>query len=212
MRYATLLAIATAISAFAAEDMAFDDALRARLPTLRTAVPAISTSAEAAAKRHDANPHANLRIPLAYCAGLNEELMARAGGLSQVGLWRHSPDDVQLFAVRDWESFGPRAAWIVKRWHDRGNLVVVFGSAAGSPDDLNADFFIDNGAPDGSAAHASVNAAANVALAWMWCCEYAAAFSRTGKFPAIIKGLISANASQHNDGIKAPYWGIRFYK
>ena len=204
--------MAAAISAFAVEDMAFDDAFRARLPTLRAAVPAISTSAEVAAERHDANPHANLRISRYDCAGLNEELMARAGGLSQVGFWRPTPDDVQLLAVRDWESFGQRAVWLVKRWREKGNTVVVFGSAIGRPDDLNADFFIDNGAPNGSSAYASVNTAANVALAWMWCCEYAAAFSRTGKFPSITKGLISANSAQHNDGIKAPDWGIRFYK
>ncbi len=212
MRYTALLAMATAITAFASEDLTFDKALHARVPTLRAVVPAITESAEAAAARHDANPHANLRISRVDCAGLNEELMARAGGLSQVGYWRPGPDDVQLLAVRDWESFGQRAVWLVKHWHDRGNIVVVFGSAAGKPYDLNADFLIDNGAPDGSSEYASVNTAANVTLAWMWCCEYCSAFSRKGKFPAITKGIISASSQNHNDGTKAPDWGIRFYK
>ena len=210
------LCVFGAIAATAAEQP-FDAALGARLGPCRAAVPTLTAAAEAAAGRLLANPLASLKVPREECAGLNEELIARAGGLSQVGwsysgLGRPRPDDVQLFAVRDWESFGPRAAWLVDRWRQSGNLVVVFGSAAGRPDGLNADFFIDNGAPDGSSAHASVNAAANVILAWMWCCEYAAAFSRQGYFPAVTKGIVSASSWGHNEGTKAPDGGLRLYR
>ena len=206
------LAVVAALVAHAADEPPFDAALGARLPTLRRVIPAITTSAEAAVVRLEANPYASLQIPRNECAGLNEELISRAGGLTHVGSRRRTPDDVQLFAVRDWETFGPRAAWLVDQWRAEGNLVVVFGSAAGRPDDLHADFFIDNGAPDGSSAHASVNAAANVALAWMWCCEYAAAFSREGKFPAITKGIVSESSKTHNDGTIAPDRGLRLYR
>ena len=209
--------LAAAAAAAAAADQPFDAALGARLGACRAAVSNITASAEVAAARILANPYARLKVPREECAGLNEELIARAGGLSQIG-WsyassgRATPDDIQLFAVRDWESFGPRAAWLVDRWRQSGNLVVVFGSAAGRPEGLNADFFIDNGAPDGTAAHASVNAAANVVLAWMWCCEYASAFSRKGLFPAVTKGIVSASSWGHNEGTSAPDGGIRLYR
>ena len=217
MRTTHTLAITAALAllaeaAAAATPSSFHEALCARLPAIRASLPVIMDAGEATAARIDANPFAGIRIPKGECAGLNEELIARAGGLSRVSAWRATPDDILLFGVRDWETFGPRAVWLVKRWKQDGCLVIVLGSEAGRPDGLGADFFIDNGAPDGSSAHASVNAAANVALAWMWCCEYASAFSRRGKFPAITKGLVSPDSWGHNDGTKAPDGGTRFYK
>ena len=206
------VALALLAQAAAANPSSFHEALCARVPAIRAALPDVIAAGEASAERIDANPFASIKIPKGECAGLNEELIARAGGLSRVSAKRATPQDILIFGVRDWESFGPRAAWLVERWKNEGNLIIVLGSKAGRPDGLAADFFLDNGAPDGSSAHASVNAAANVALAWMWCCEYASAFSRRGKFPAITKGLISPDSWGHNDGTAAPDGGTRFYK
>ncbi len=211
---AMLFAAATVLfcRTWAAGTPSFHESLRARMPALRVSLPAVVAAGEAVAERQDANPYSAIRIPAGECAGLNEELIARAGGLSRIGVGRPSPEDTLIFGVRDWERFGPRAAWLVEQWKDEGKLVIVIGSEAGRPADLKADFFLDNGAPDGSSAHGSVNAAANVALAWMWCCEYASAFSRRGKFPAITKGLLSPDSWFHNDGTKAPDGGVRFYR
>lgn len=163
----------------------------ARLPVLQGQIPALSDSAEQSADEILDHPKALLGMPYGSQASFSEELISRAGGLclaysNEVNVQDQTPQDIALVSVRSWEK---EAAQVVKRvrdYKDKGWVVTVFGSTAGCPKELAADFFIDNGAPSGAAVHGRINLLANVTLGWMWCCEYAAAMSRRGKFPGIL--------------------------
>ena len=188
------------------------DDFAARMPALKASTSNIVAAAVAAAERIWENPRARIHLPEYECFGFREEMIGRAGGLTQIGQWWPRQNGVVLFAVRDWERFGGRAAWLIKGWRTEGNIVVVFGSEKGRPEDLGADFFIDNGAPDGGGGRGSVNALANAVLGWMWCCEYGAAFSRSyGKFPAVTKSIGPVDSWGLNAANNSPDGGVQFF-
>lgn len=166
----------------------------ARVRTLDAAMPAIVAAAEGARAHIDAHPNAGLEVSRMECCATHYELAGRAGGLAQVGDVSRRPDGVVLWTVRSWEDFGARATYLADGWARMGKFLIVIGSAAGRPEGLKCAHFIDNGAPDGSEAHGRVNVLVNTALAWTWVCEYAAAFSREGRFPAIYRSVATADA------------------
>lgn len=156
-----------------------------------------------------AHPEALLNVPYWEQLGFSEELLNRAGGLAHVsptGTWgRTDPTlwDVTLLSVRSWEKQQALILRLVKEYKAQGWTITVIGPAAGKPDALGADFFIDNGAPGPDAAYGRINVLANVTLGWMWCCEYAAAMSRKGKFPAVLLSIAMPGAGSYDASIQS---------
>lgn len=187
------------------------DSFEARLPKLREATASVSEAAKFASKRIWENPSCAISIPYEESLGFREELIARSGGLAQIGRAYPRPGDIVLYAIRDWENSGNRPVWLADRWKAMGATVVAFASKNGAPADFSPDFFIDNGAPGGSGAHGSANSLANAVLGWMWCMEYASSFSREyGAFPAVTKGIISDSSWIINGANDAPDGQVRF--
>jgi|GEM_PF-429572 len=191
--------------------LAVQPALReynARMRTFQAQIPAVTRSAEQAAETMLAHPEALLNVPYDEQMGFAEELLNRAGGLAHVspsGGWGRTPtpNDVVLLSVRSWEGQSPLIRRRVKEYKAEGWTVTVIGSKVGRPRDLGADFFIDNGAPSGAAKHGRINVLANVTLGWMWCCEYAAAMSRKGRFPAILQSICMPGADEYDRSIQS---------
>jgi len=82
--------------------------------------------------------------------------------------------------------------------------VTLIASAAGRPQDIVVDYFIDNGAPSPGAEHGRINALANVTLGWMWCCEYVSAMTREGKIPGILISVALPGAEEYDAKIQTP--------
>jgi hypothetical protein len=182
----------------------------ARLPLLEAQVPAIVTAAEAAAKRAIEHPQALLHVPYTELTGLGDELGNRAGGLANAlppeARRRHAtPQDLVLLSVRAWETDGAEMLTKLATYRDQGWMTTLIASRAGAPDnlpELGATFFVDNGAPDGSAPHGRVSVLANTALAWMWCCEYVSAMTRQGKVPGILISIGLPGGTAHDRAIQ----------
>ena len=170
-------------------------AYHARMKTFSAQIPAVVASAQQAAETMLAHPDALLNVPYWEQMGFAEELMNRAGGLAHVyptgwGWGRTATKhDVVLLSVRAWETQADLIRARVQEYRAQGWTVTLIGSKAGKPKDLGEHFFIDNGAPSGKAEHGRINVLANVTLGWMWCCEYGAAMSRRGKFPAVLQSI-----------------------
>lgn len=211
MKFSSLLLSVSVLSAQLSFAGFFDN-FSARVRGLSSVIPQVSAAAEAAAGVIADNPQAQIYIPLRECFGFHEEMISRAGGLTQFRNWRLSPYDVVLFAVRSWEEIGDDAVHMVRNWQEEGHKVILIASKAGMPEGLNPDFQIDNLASDGTRRHSEVNALVNVVLGWMWCCEYGSAFSRKGLFPAVTKGILTPDSWGHNAGTSAPDRNVRFYK
>ena len=185
------------------------EAFAGRVPALRGRIPALTASAERACGVVMANPGALITLPRKVQEPFTAEYLARAGGLC--GGWyadarreKEGHPDVVIISVRSWETHGDQVLPLLEHYHSKGRLVIVIGSLAGRPDYVPCDFFIDNGAPTGGKAYGAVNLLANATLGWMWFCEYAAAFSRQGKFPGILYSVAYPDAKAHNGPLQAP--------
>jgi len=165
----------------------------ARLAGLQAQIPTVVASAQQAAETFLAHPEAQLCVPYWEQMSFAEEMINRAGGLALAGqagdYGRASQYNFVLLSVRSWEKESALIRRRVKEYQAKGWTVTVIASKAGSPRNLGADFFLDNGAPSGAAKLGRINVLSNVTLGWMWCCEYAAAMSRHGKFPAILQSV-----------------------
>ncbi len=167
-------------------------AFEARLPVIRRQIDAISLSAMAAAENNLLHPTARINTPYQGEPSFAEELISRAGGLAiayPTNSQTATGHDFVLLSVRSWEKRALPIGKLVRAYQAQGWKVVLFASAADRPVDLAVDFFLDNGAPSGRAEHGRINTLANVTLGWMWCCEYAAAMSRRGTFPAVLYSI-----------------------
>lgn len=179
----------------------------ARLSPLRAQIPAVVASAQQSAERFLAHPEAQLSVPYWEQMSFAEEMINRAGGLALANtLSSREPTrhDIVLLSVRSWENQSQLIRQRVQEYRAKGWLVTVIGSASGRPRNLGADFFIDNGAPSGAAKYGRINVLANVTLGWMWCCEYAAAMSRRGKFPAVLQSIVMPGAAEFDASIQTP--------
>ena len=162
-----------------------------RLPHVRAQTPDVTAAADASALRILENPQALFHVPYTELTGLGDELTNRAGGLANAlplaSRRRHTTDnDVVLLSVRAWDTDGDVMLEKLADYRERGWMVTLIASEQGRPEDLDVDFFIDNGAPSGDSEHGRVNVLVNTALAWMWCCEYVSAMTREGKLPGIL--------------------------
>lgn len=167
-----------------------------RATACRRQIPAVTQAAEAAANRLLAHPEALLNIPWEGQHGFCEEMINRAGGLAHAYPSEHrsrrrrqTPNDVVLLTVRSWTESGADVLAELQRCRKQGWMVTLIASSAGRPATATADFMIDNGAPDGRAAHGAENALVNATLGWMWICEYAGAMTRQGRIPAILRSV-----------------------
>ncbi|NQU09756.1 hypothetical protein HQ590_03125 [bacterium] len=182
----------------------------ARVATMRSQIPAVTASAEAAATRLLAHPEALLNVPYWEQTGFSEEMINRSGGLPHTyptgapGRSPATPNDVVLLTVRSWETDGAAIGKALATARTNGWLTILIASRAGAPNDLPIDFFIDSGAPSGDADHGRINALANVTLGWMWCCEYVAAMTRHGRIPAVLVSAGLPEADAHNNPIQTP--------
>lgn len=182
----------------------------ARLPGLRTRVPAIVEAAEASAARVMEHPGALLHVPYTERTGLGDELTNRAGGLAHAlplasRRRNTTPRDIVLLSVRAWDTDGEVMLEKLAEYRKQGWMTTLIASRAGAPEALDtagANFFIDNGAPDGGAKHGRINVLANTALAWMWCCEYVSAMTRQGKVPGILISIGLPGGQEHNRPIQ----------
>ncbi|HVF10819.1 MAG TPA: WG repeat-containing protein [Abditibacteriaceae bacterium] len=180
---------------------------QARLAPVRAQIPAVVASAQQAADRVLAHPEAQLNLPYWEQMSFAEEMINRAGGLALANTTSgREPTryDIVLLSVRSWQKESQLIRQRVREYQAKGWTVTVIGSAAGKPRQLGADFFIANGAPSGAAQHSRINVLANVTLGWMWCCEYAAALSRHGKFPAILQSIAMPGAAAYDAKIQTP--------
>ncbi len=184
---------------------------QSRLPVLRTQIATLAASAKQAAAARLAQPAALLSVPSREQVSFCEEMINRAGGLAMISATEPTPQgdlppkcSTVLLSVRSWEQQRDVMLRRVKAYRDLGWTVVVFASAAGCPPELEADCVIDNGAASPAAALGRINVLANVTLAWMWQCEYCAALSRDGQFPAILYSNIMPGAKEHNAKYQVP--------
>jgi len=179
----------------------------ARLAGLRAQIPAITATAQQAAETFLAHPEAQLCVPYWEQMSFAEEMINRAGGLALAGqpgdYGRASRFNFVLLSVRSWEKESALIRRRVKEYHAQGWTVTVIASKAGAPRALGADYFLDNGAPSGKAALGRINVLANVTLGWMWCCEYAAAMSRHGKFPAILQSICVPGGPEYDARVQS---------
>lgn len=202
------LALLLAPAVRAAAQPALEE-FESRLPALRRQIPALVKSAEWAAAHN--LQHTNAWVILPTTPGqksFTAEFVSRAGGLSSAWLvdrsrMKTNEPDVVLISVRSWEEADTNFPAMVAGYKAHGWTTVVFGSASGKPAGLRADYFLDNGAPSPARSHARINVPANIALGWMWCCEYGAAMSRKGKFPGILYSVAMPNAKDHNNPLQA---------
>jgi hypothetical protein len=174
-----------------------------RVEVARTQIPDIIRCAEAAAARKAAHPEALLNIPYSRQPSFAEELLNRSGGLAEALPSEERPklmtaDDIVLLSIRSWQTNGAAGAAYLEECRGKGWMTIVFASQAGRPENLAADFFVDNGAATGEEADAAVNAAANALTGWLWVCEYASALTRLGRHPGILQSITTAGSSVHN--------------
>ena len=175
----------------------------ARLPISHQQVDNIIAAGEAAAARQTDHPGALINVPYNEQPAFAEDLLNRSGGLAGALPSDERPKlvtehDVVLLSVRSWEKDGQRAAELIDSYHQRGWQVILFASAAGMPDNVSADFLIDNGAPTGGEGHGSVNIIANAVNGWLWVCEYTAALTRRGQVPGFLQSITMMGSHAHN--------------
>jgi hypothetical protein len=178
-------------------------AMRARLDVMEGQIPAITASAEEAA-RAAANPAWKVRFPSSCQPAFTDEFAARAGGLANWGTDKPgdlpSPDPI-LYAARSWDEDAAEAAKVLPVYREHGWQTVLIGSVAELPARLPHDVLLDNGAETGGAAESRVNFIANVALGWMWVVEFAAALTRRGVHPHVMQSMFVPGAEEFNKSL-----------
>jgi len=178
-------------------------AMRARMGHLESQIPAITASAEEAA-RATANPAWKVRFPSSSQPAFSDEFIARAGGLANWGTDKAdllpSPDAI-LYAVRSWEEDAAQAKSVLPDYYEHGWQTVLIGSRAGMPSKLPHDVLLDNGAETGGAAESPVNFIANITLGWMWAVEFVAALTRQGVHPYVLQSVFVPGAVEFNKSL-----------
>jgi len=184
-------------------------AFSARVEMAKKNLPETTRIATAAADQILAHPGALISVPYGEQPSFAEEVLNRAGGLSNPlpdveRANRVTPNDISLLSVRAWEADGAKIIPLIDSAHKRGWKVFLFASRAGMPKDVKPDYLIDNGATEGGKEQAPINAATNILNAWLWTCEYTAALTRAGKYPGVLASILREDAEAHNKKIQSP--------
>lgn len=174
-----------------------------RVELVRLQLPTIIAAAEAAAARKAEHPKALIDLPYNEQPAFGEDMLNRSGGLagalpSNERSSLMTNHDIVLLSVRSWQSNGEHILKYLRRSRKRGNMTILIASTAGKPDNLDTDFFIDNGAADGSEDEATINLFSNVLIGWLWVCEYSSALTRHGKHPGILQSITTPGSHAHN--------------
>lgn len=186
------------------------DAYEQRLSVIRNQLPTVVAAAEAAADRVAQKPETSLVYPLAErYKSFIYEYTGRAGGIAKSGFGSGprravNTGDVVVVATRSWDQDAAAILPELENCRQKDCLVVAVGSGAGHPKGGAWTYLLDNGAPSAEAVHGPVNAAANITLGWMWCCEYAAALTRRGKTPGVLWSNALNDSRAHNDPLRTP--------
>jgi len=182
-----------------------------RIPKIASEIPQIIKSAEFTAGCVLKNPDTLINVPYNEQKGFSEEMINRAGGLSNI-YPSESPDrvrfvtdhDIVLYSVRSWETDAETAIKRLNEYKEKNWKIILIASKKGMPSKLKYDFFIDNGAPSGKAIYGRINILANITIGWMWCCEYVSAMTRKGKIPGILISISLEESTEHNKKIQTP--------
>ncbi len=165
--------------------------LQTSLDQTRSQLPAITRSAESAAKRivDGGSIYAGGSQP-----DFAPELLGRAGGLTGIhpvpASMKVQSGDVVLWGVRSIVNDDDRGRILQLR--ESGAMVVLFASAAQSPGSTSiADAFIDSGPERGLALDqfkiCPTDSVINIINAWTWTGEFIGACTRLGKMPVVLE-------------------------
>jgi hypothetical protein len=163
--------------------------LQDRIKHTREQMPALTSSAEAAAKRVVAGRHL-------YVAGAQadfpKELLTRAGGLMGIAPPPKmlNRGDVILYAVPSRVKVGDQMKFI--RWREQGAYIILFASKTLADNKYYPpDAFIDSGdsagLPLADGTICPIDTVVNVINAWAWTGEFVAACTRLGKMPVLFQ-------------------------
>lgn len=177
--------------------------LRRRVVAIRAELPAITALAEDAADRLGRNPQSRLLIPHAWDKSFFSEMMVHGGGVFGLEDADDSPlGGVVLLPVRNWDGEAMRASLVAERQLAKNRFTIVIGSDAGAPPMKIGQARLDNGAPDGTAAHSIETALANNVVAWTFVAELVAAASRKGWHPGVLRTSLMSDADALNAGLQ----------
>lgn len=200
--YVLLTLAAVAVARSEGESSVWMD-FKKRVAVAEAQMPRIVAAAEAAAARKAKYPEALLNITYHRQPSFAEEMLNRSGGLAgalpseERSAWV-TDNDIVVFSVRSWEKNGQVARDYLRECREKGWMILLFASRAGRPEDLEVDFFIDNGASTGGEQDAAGNSIANALNGWLWVCEYTAALTRQGRHPGILQSITTAGSHAHN--------------
>lgn len=181
----------------------------ARIQKIASQIPQIIKAAEFTGNHVLKYPDTLINVPYESQKTFSEEMINRAGGLSIIypieqRINQFTDHDIVLLSVRSWETDSETILSQIEEYRQKKWKIIVFGSKKGMPKKIDCDYFLDNGAPDGSAIHGRINILVNITLGWMWCCEYVSSLTRKGKIPGILISISLPEADQNNKKIQTP--------
>ena len=173
--------------------------LRARIAVIRSELPQVTATAEKYARFLGYESTGRLLLPRHLDPPLYLEFLFRAGG----------PPDTQdtegsdlpglvLLPIRHWDGVGFGVATASERWQRMQRPVLIIGPANGRPSIAMGGSFLDDGAPDGSRAHAPINGIANMMVAWTFYSEVVGAATRAGWQPGVLLSVMAPGADALN--------------
>lgn len=174
----------------------FLEAVRTRCAALPAQLPALIAAAEAAAARALAHPGGRVRFPQTAHSVFSDEFIARAGGLANWGAETADGLDPLLYPVLSWAADGAAALPKLMAYQAQGGLPILFAPAASSPDLPSGFHLLDNGVPADD--DDRVTFIVNLALGWLWHAEYAAALTRLGVHPRVLRSIFLPGAADFN--------------
>lgn len=196
----TAIALLFAAPAVAQSGSPEIDELHRRVAIIRSQLPQITALANKYAKFLGRDGSGRFLISRRIDPAFFLEFTNRAGG----------PPDTQdadnpgvaglaLLPVRHWTGNGLGIASKVEELRSQARPVLIIGPAAGRPESLlGGTPFIDNGAPNGDRANASINGIANMIAAWTLYCEVVSAATRDGWQPGVLLSVLMPGATRHN--------------
>ncbi len=177
--------------------------MRRRVAVIRAEMPTITSVAEDAAERFARNPLSRLLVSQSWDKSFWSEMIFHGGGPTGIEEADASPlSGIVLLPVRSWEGEALRTSMFAERQIGRNRMTIVIGSTNGVPNIPLGQKRLDNGAPDGSADHATESAIANNIVAWTFVTELVAAASRHGWHPGILLSAVVPGWESANSGIK----------
>ena len=174
--------------------------LRRRIVTIRAQLPQLTTLADKYAPFLGYETSGRFLISRGIDPAFYLEFLTRAGGPPDTQDADNSvAPGLALLPVRHWDGNGLGITAKVEQLHAQGRPVLVIGPASGRPVALlNGAPFVDNGAPNGNRANASINGIANIIVGWTLYSEIVSAATRAGWQPGVLLSVLMPGATAHN--------------